>query len=157
MFAETSGSGHGKVGGVTPNQEPGSSEEAAWRPTATSPPTRFICGIGRYIYSYLHPSRETSGAGCPRAPPTSRGRPWWPARARGIQVTDPTQPQDIHTSLPLVRAELLRAAVVVELRGRGAAHQPRLQQVLPGGVGQQQRVPLQHSRPGQWALASTCC
>ena len=100
MFAETSGSGHGKVGGVTPNQEPGSSEEAAWRPTATSPHTRFICGIGRYIYSYLHPSRETSGAGCPRAPPTSRGRPWWPARARGIQVTDPTQPQDIHIPPP---------------------------------------------------------
>ena len=53
------------------------------------------------------------------------------------------------TPLALVRAELLRAAVVVELRGRGAAHQPRLQQVLPGGVGQQQRVPLQHSRPGR--------
>ena len=68
-----------------------------------------------------------------------------------------TQPQNIHPPVPLVRAELLRAAVVVELRGRGAAHQPRLQQVLPGGVGQQQRVPLQHSRPGQWALASKCC
>ena len=90
-------------------------------------------------------------AGCPRAPPTSRGRPSWPARARGIQVTDPAQMLDIHTYTPLsplVRAELLRAAVVVQLRGRGAAHQPRLQQVLPGGVGQQQRVPLQHRRPG---------
>ena len=61
--------------------------------------------------------------------------------------TDARYPH-LHPPVPLVRAELLRAAVVVELRGRGAAHQPRLQQVLPGGVGQQQRVPLQHRRPG---------
>ena len=56
MFAETSGSGHGKVGGVTPNQEPGSSEEAAWRPTATSPPTRFICVWYWQIYLLISPS-----------------------------------------------------------------------------------------------------
>ena len=101
MFAETSGSGHGKVGGVTPNQEPGSSEEPhGAQQLHLHLPGSSVCGIGRYIYSYLHPSRETSGAGCPRAPPTSRGRPWWPARARGIQVTDPTQPQDIHYPHP---------------------------------------------------------
>ena len=54
-----------------------------------------VC-IGISIYKNTS-TRETSVAGCPRAPPTSRGRPSWPARARGIQVTDPAQMLDIHT------------------------------------------------------------